>query len=250
MAATSVGPALSLRLSIGPVAQDGRALGRHDCPPALGKTRATGSTLFPSNLERETDAVVDTLSTTRDLERAGFERVKAEAIAAAIWQVHVRVATKDDLEPLATKDDLEPLATKAELETLATKDDLESLATKAELVPLATKAELELLATKEDLEPLATKAELALCATKECLAALEQRMVSRMATKVDLEALASKAELVTLATKGDLAKVEQQMVSRMATKADLATLETRLTNRFCGFGVALAGVVIAGVKLL
>ena len=105
---------------------------------------------------------MDTLSIARDVEIAGFEREKAEAIAAAIWCSHEHAATKAGLEPLATK---------------------------AELTPLATKA---------DLEPLATKAELALC----------------------------------------------------ATKADLAGLETRLTNRFCGFGIALAGVVVASVRLL
>ena len=89
-------------------------------------------------------ASVDTLSTARDLEAAGFEREKAEAIASAVGHSNERAATKSDLEPLATK---------AELIPLATRKDLESLATKAELVPLATKAELEPLATKAELEP-------------------------------------------------------------------------------------------------
>ena len=139
---------------------------------------------------------MDTLSTARDLEAAGFERVKAEAITAAIWRFHERAATKADLEPLATKADL------AELE--------------------------KCMATREDLEPLATKAELALCATKADLAELEKRM----------------------ATKADLAEWERRMTSRMATKAEIATLETRLTNRFYGVGTVLAGIVIAGIKLL
>lgn len=93
---------------------------------------------------------MDTLSTTRDLEAAGFERVKAEAIAAAIWRSHERAATKADLEPLATK---------AELMPLATKEDLEPLATKAELKALATKAELEAssLATKSAISELETR---------------------------------------------------------------------------------------------
>ena len=54
----------------------------------------------------------------------------------------------------------------------------------------------------------------------------------RVATRADLEPLATKAELEPL-----------------ATKAELAALETRLTNRFYGSAVALAGVVIASANL-
>ena len=54
----------------------------------------------------------------------------------------------------------------------------------------------------------------------------------RVATRADLEPLATKAELEPL-----------------ATKAELAALETRLTNRFYGIAVALAGVVIASANL-
>ena len=104
---------------------------------------------------------MDTLSTARNLEAAGFERLKAEAIAAAIWRYHERAATKADLEPLATKAELSDL---------------------------------------------------------------EKRMAS----------------------KADLAEMEK----RIASKAELSDLETRLTNRFYGVGIALAGVVIASVKLL
>ena len=56
----------------------------------------------------------------------------------------------------------------------------------------------------------------------------------RVATRADLEPLATKAELEPLATKAEL---------------ELAALETRLTNRFYGSAVALAGVVIASANL-
>ena len=49
---------------------------------------------------------LDTLNTARDLEAAGFEREKAEAIASAMGRSHERAATKADLEPLATKAEL------------------------------------------------------------------------------------------------------------------------------------------------
>ncbi len=92
----------------------------------------------------------DTLSAAHDLEAAGFERAKAEAVAHAV--ASAGAAGCDDL---ATKADLEQLrtATKADLEQLgtATKTDLEQLGT-------ATKTDLEHLrtATKVDLAELRT----------------------------------------------------------------------------------------------
>ena len=97
--------------------------------------------------------------------------------------------------------------------------------TKAEAIASAIGHSHERAATKSDLEPLGTKAELALCATK-----------------ADLEPLATKTELAQCATKSDL--------KPLATRAELSELEARLTNRFYGVAVGLAGVVIAGVKLL
>ena len=44
------------------------------------------------------------------------------------------------------------------------------------------------------------------------------------------------------ATKADL--------EPLATKANRSALETRLTNRSCGTTFVLAGIIIAGVKLL
>ena len=75
-----------------------------------------------------------------------------------------------------------------------------------------------------------------------------------LSTARDLEAPAlgrAQAEAIALAfgrtrddaaTKADLAPP--------ATKAELAALGTRLTNRFHGVAVALAGVIVAGANLL
>ncbi len=63
-----------------------------------------------------------------------------------------------------------------------------------------------------------------------------------MATKVDLTPYAKKTDLEPLATKAEL--------EPLATKAELAALETRLTNRLYGVAFGLAGVIIAGVKLI
>ena len=52
----------------------------------------------------------------------------------------------------------------------------------------------------------------------------------------------------TLATKADLAALEGAV--NFATKADLATLEPRLVKWIVGTGVAVAGLVVAALRLL
>ena len=54
----------------------------------------------------------------------------------------------------------------------------------------------------------------------------------------------------TLATKDDVATLEGAMKAHFATKADLATLELRLVKWIVGTGVAVAGLVIAALRLL
>ena len=112
-------------------------------------------------------------------------------------------------------------------DTLSTARDLEAAGferTQAEAIALALGRTREDAATKADLAPLATKADLA-----------------PLATKADLAPLATKAELEPLATKVELAP--------LATKVELAALETRMTNRFYGIAIALAGVVVATANL-
>ena len=67
----------------------------------------------------------------------------------------------------------------------------------------------------------------------EAIASAIGRAGDHAATKADLEPLATKAKLVPL-----------------ATKAELSEVETRLTTRFYGAAMAIAGVVIASAKLL
>ena len=54
----------------------------------------------------------------------------------------------------------------------------------------------------------------------------------------------------TLATKDDVAALERAMKAHFATKADLATLELRLVKWIVGTGVAVAGLVVAALRLL
>lgn len=75
----------------------------------------------------------DTHKVVKDLKRAGFNDLQAEAVVSAVGEaVGENVATKADLEPVATKADLQ-----AALEPYATKVDLQ-----ISLEPYATKAEL------------------------------------------------------------------------------------------------------------
>ena len=68
---------------------------------------------------------------------------------------------------------------------------------------------------------------------------LETAGVERAHAEAIASAIGSTRERV--ATRADL--------EPLATKAELAALETRLTNRFYGIAVALAGVVIASANL-
>ena len=54
----------------------------------------------------------------------------------------------------------------------------------------------------------------------------------------------------TLATKDDVAALERAMKAHFATKADLATLELRLVKWIVGTGVAVAGLVVAALRLI
>ena len=54
----------------------------------------------------------------------------------------------------------------------------------------------------------------------------------------------------TLATKDDVAALERAMKAHFTTKADLATLELRLVKWIVGTGVAVAGLVVAALRLL
>ena len=54
----------------------------------------------------------------------------------------------------------------------------------------------------------------------------------------------------TLATKDDVAALKRAMKAHFATKADLATLELRLVKWIVGTGVAVAGLVVAALRLL
>ena len=54
----------------------------------------------------------DTLSTARDLEAAGLERMQAEAIALALGRTREDSATGADLAPLATKAEFAALETR------------------------------------------------------------------------------------------------------------------------------------------
>ena len=75
-----------------------------------------------------------------------------------------------------------------------------------------------------------------------------------LSTARDLEAAGierTQAEAIALAlgrTRGDSATAAD--LAPLATKAELAALETRLTNRFYGVAIALAGVVVASATLL
>ena len=66
----------------------------------------------------------------------------------------------------------------------------------------------------------------------EAIARALGRTRDDVVVKVDLAPLATKAEIAPL-----------------ATKAELAALETRLTNRFYGVAIALAGLVVASANL-
>ena len=59
---------------------------------------------------------------------------------------------------------------------------------------------------------------------------------------------AAGVDVGTLATKADLAALEGAV--NFATKADLAALEPRLVKWIVGTGVAVAGLVVAALRLL
>ncbi len=64
----------------------------------------------------------DTLTASKDLQKAGFEPSQADAIALVVKDVQGDLATKSDLEHLATKEDLAQV--KSSMNHLATKEDL------------------------------------------------------------------------------------------------------------------------------
>ena len=61
---------------------------------------------------------------------------------------------------------------------------------------------------------------------------------------------AAGVDIGTLATKADLAASEGAMKTHFATKADLAALELRIVKWIVGTGVAVAGLVVAALRLL
>lgn len=85
----------------------------------------------------------------------------------------------------------------------------------------------DILSTARDLEAAGLER-----AQAEAIALALGRNRDDAATKADLAPLATKAEFALL-----------------ATKVELAALETRMTNRFYGIAVALAGVIVASANL-
>ena len=61
---------------------------------------------------------------------------------------------------------------------------------------------------------------------------------------------AAGVDVGTLATKTDLHAIECTMKAHFAAKTDLATLELRLVKWIVGTGGAVAGLVVAALRLL
>ena len=65
---------------------------------------------------------------------------------------------------------------------------------------------------------------------------------------VDVETLATKGDIAAL--EGAMKAIEGTVKAHFATKADLAALELRLIKWIVGTGVAVAGLVVAALRLL
>jgi len=112
----------------------------------------------------------DTLGAALELERAGFARQQAEALAKTIARAHTAAATPQDIANAVSelKQAIAALgdrvkAVEAKQETLATKEALAKL--EAQLEKFG--AELKKMATKEDLANLVTHDQLAAALAKQ-----------------------------------------------------------------------------------